>query len=616
MTSVLPSIRALTCPVVALASFAGAAFADTVQIQIDAGADPTPIFPAIYGANDWQRNSTSHSTGYTLQRLGGNRLTSYNWENNASNAGNDWYHSSDGYLVSGLSSEDQATPGMAVTRCIDHANANGNPSLVTLQLAGFVAADKSGTVTAAQVAPSSRWKRVQITKGSALSLTPDTGDDYVYLDELVNFLMERYGPAYAGGVYGYCLDNEPALWSSTHARLHPGNATVAEIVAANILAAKMINSFDPGAEVFGPCLYGWSAYMNFQDAPDWGAYSGQYDWFISAYLAQMKAAHDEDGVRLLDVLDIHYYPEATGLNDSSTAVRITDSSDNSEGVTQARLQAPRSLWDANYTETSWITTYSTQGPIRLIGRLQDSIDTYYPGTGIGITEYDFGGHQNYSGGLAQADVLGIFGANSLTAACYWGTIEGSIIPAFQLYRNYDGNGSTFGDFSLPAANPDAASFSSYASKDRATGAIHLVAINKTASVQPATISLVNTSIIVESARVFGFSEADPAMREYPSVDGIRANSFSYDLPAHSALHFVFACPEVDDIEITSDDDGQSIIVMLKTVRGMYYQLQSSPDLETWTDVGDSFTGDGNVHGFRQAAPSAPLFWRFEGQMPR
>ena len=33
----------------------------------------------------------------------------------------------------------------------------------------------------------------------------------------------------------------------------------------------------------------------------------------------------------------------------------------------ARKQAPRSLWDPAYTETSWITQFSTLGPIKLIG---------------------------------------------------------------------------------------------------------------------------------------------------------------------------------------------------------------------------------------------------------
>src|SRR6266550_4751929 len=56
-----------------------------------------PVSPYVYGLNVQDPSDT----GATVRRLGGNRLTGYNWVTNASNAGNDWKDSSDNWLCVG-----------------------------------------------------------------------------------------------------------------------------------------------------------------------------------------------------------------------------------------------------------------------------------------------------------------------------------------------------------------------------------------------------------------------------------------------------------------------------------------------------------------------------------
>ena len=77
-------------------------------------------------------------------------------------------------------------------------------------MAGYVARDKAGVVSAAQVAPSSRWVEMRNTKGSAFSLTPDTTDNFVYNDELLNFLVNRYG--LGTGATGIRASRSGARW--------------------------------------------------------------------------------------------------------------------------------------------------------------------------------------------------------------------------------------------------------------------------------------------------------------------------------------------------------------------------------------------------------------------
>ena len=120
----------------------------------------------------------------------------------------------------------------------------------------------------------------------------------------------------------------------------------------------------------------------------------------------MSAAETTAGKRLIDGLDLHWYPEATG-----GGTRITDDGTSAAEVA-AREQAPRSLWDSTYTETSWIAQDSTDGPIDLIPREQAKIAAHYPGTALSFTEWNYGGGTDISGAIATADVLGIFGVNT------------------------------------------------------------------------------------------------------------------------------------------------------------------------------------------------------------
>lgn len=69
------------------------------------------------------------------------------------------------------------------------------------------------------------------------------------------------------------------------------------------------------------------------------------------------------------------------------------------------MQAPRALWDPTYTEDSWIGQWFSATALPLIPKLQGTIDKNYPGTKLAITEFDYGGRNHISGGIATADVL-------------------------------------------------------------------------------------------------------------------------------------------------------------------------------------------------------------------
>ena len=127
-------------------------FTNTQFITLNSGTNSTPdviitvntnqthkISPYVYGINDYY-NLKFAPRNLPFDRTGGNRWTAYNWENNASNAGNDYNYENDDYLGGGL------IPAEAVRSRVATDRANDVASLIIVQLQGYVAADFAGPV--------------------------------------------------------------------------------------------------------------------------------------------------------------------------------------------------------------------------------------------------------------------------------------------------------------------------------------------------------------------------------------------------------------------------------------------------------------------------------------
>jgi hypothetical protein len=579
-----------------------------VQFTINAGQNVKAISPWIYGSN------STNIANRTFDRSGGNRMTGYNWENNASNAGADWYHHSDYGLVN---NNPNAPPASAVRSMITNAATNGRASLITIPMAGYVAADGNGTVDETEIAPSSRWKQVvpkksTIYPGSPLSTTPDKSDGYVFTDEYVHWAEDFKDPDQP---LWFSLDNEPGLWGEalpngwqsgdeprpwenppypgvpassggrTHPTIHPYAPTFAEMRDKSIAHSSAIKDVNPNALVFGGVGYGWNEFTSMQDAPDkvtspshpGGDQSGEmhYNEFL---LDEMRKADQQRftpaelaaGKTLMDVLDLHWYPEARSGTNPNGGTRITENN-NSTAVVAARVQAPRSLWDPTYVETSWISQWGTwqgspgtMGPVKLLPRVQRDVDDFKPGTKIAITEYNYGGGNHISGAVAQADVLGIFGREGVFAASWWELDSGSsfVSAAFDMYRNFDGQGGTFGDTSVTAATSNIGNSAIYASTDSSDpNKMILVAINRTGTPLDAGLA-VTSELRFDRAEVFQLTSrgAVPVPSDDILIDQV--NAFHYTMPAFSVstlvLHAVTALS--GDFDADGDVDGRDFLV--------------------------------------------------------
>ena len=348
----------------------------------------------------------------------------------------------------------------------------------------------------------------------------------MYQDEFVNWVKTGF----SDGPVLFDLDNEPDIWATTHPEVHPVPVTYAELVERNGRFAGAIKDTWPEAKVLGFVSYGWDGFTNLQSAPD------ATQSFVDFYLDSMQAQSAAAGHRLIDYLDLHWYPEAKGGADAAGngGTRITQAA-STDVVVEARVQAPRSLWDTTYQEVSWITQWSTHGPIFLIPRMKEKIALHYPGTELAFTEWNYGGGTHISGAIASADVLGIFGREGVGLACNWGfgATEVFMRAAFRIYRNFDGAGGQFGDTSIEAITSDVEASSVYASVDSTNpDRMVIVAINKRTKPLLASIEVAHTTPF-SHADVFALTSAGPSVNTAPGLIASKTGQFLYTMPAQS-----------------------------------------------------------------------------------
>ena len=160
---------------------------------------------------------------------------------------------------------------------------------------------------------------------------------------------------------------------------------------------------------------------------------------LNAYYLQQAAAYEKaNGKRVLDILDLHYYPQASGTSMSC---------DQGSQSKTNRLNAPRSLYDYSYTDPSWINT-----PIALIPRYQQLIASQYPGTKFSISEYSFGDDDCITSVIAHGEALAIMATYGVFAATRWSKPKAgaAVTNSFNIFTNYDGQKSNVYD-SMPFA---------------------------------------------------------------------------------------------------------------------------------------------------------------------
>ena len=507
------SIAAILCLLlgtISLRLWIGNAQGPSTTIAIDAAALRHPINPNIYGVA-FATTAQLTDLNSPLNRSGGNATSQYNWQCNCDNRGSDWYFES---LDDGSS-----TAGKANDDFIADSKAAGAQAMLTIPTIGWVAklGPNRGKLSSFSIA------KYGPQKANDWQWFPDAGNgvrssdnqfvtgndpndanipaDSQFQSGWMQHLVGKWSAASNGGLRYYLMDNEPSLWQETHRDVHPTGPTMNEIKNDIIDYGAKVKAMDPSALVVGPEEWGWPGYFysgfdqqwagqhnNWNPAafPDRTAHSGAD--YLPWVLDQLHQHDVQTGQRSLDVFTVHWYPQGSqALNLPGEAF----SNDVSSQMSQLRNRSTRSLWDPNYTDESWINRKAY-----VIARIRGWVNQYYPGLQTGITEYNWGAEGYINGATAQADVYGIFGREGLDMATRWTTPSASTptYKAMKMYRNYDGNKSTFGDISVSDNVPDPDTLASFAAIRSSDGALTVMIINKSLSNSTlANVSLSNFS---------------------------------------------------------------------------------------------------------------------------
>ena len=481
-----------------------------VAVTVDPTLDRRPISDLVYGVN-FATPAQLADVGYTLNRWGGNGTTRFNWQLDVHNSAFDWF-----YFNYAAGNDPQSLPaGSEADRFMIESRTAGAEVVLTLPTIGRVAGPDRVR----------RWGYSQDLYGPQLQdecsyfqvpppwCNPDAGnglctqvanplhcdasghivgndpDDTTipiapsFITDWLAFVAGRVGPSALGGVRYFALDNEPMLWNSTHRDVHPQPPTYDEVWSRGLAIAAAVKAQDPAAQILGPDTWGWcdlwssaadaAGGVSCIDGPDRQAHGGLP--FVAWYLEQSCAQLTATGVRPVDFLDVHYYPqsgEAFG----------------GEAFAALRLQSTRELWDPAYTSASWIAE-----EVSLLPRLRGWIDAYCPGTRLALTEYAWGDDAAPSAALAQAEILAILGREEVDLATRW------VVPAagskteeaFRLFLNYDGAGAKVLGDRVRALSNDAAHVGAFAIRGHADE-LFLLLFNKDNAPRDVVITIAGT----------------------------------------------------------------------------------------------------------------------------
>ncbi len=351
----------------------------TAKNSLNQSKNTHVISPYIYGMATYLFADRAKEKTWPLQptlfRFGGNTSERYNWKVNAWNTGADWH----------FMNVKASDSGNAIDSFMSENHRNGAASSVTIPLLGWISKDATSKSYNAEIDESNKELKIDPLKTS-VPITP------AYITNWVNHLKTKFNSF----PHFYIIGNEPTLWHETHRDVHPQKATREEILEKFVSTAKLVRDADSQAVIIAPSGWGYA----------------DLD-FMTWFLPQVIKKERELKTKLIDVLDVHFYPQAEELKNPDQKNQATR---------KALFQSVRGLWDPDFKDNSWIAD-----KMRFIPRFKELCAKNRPDLKFSIGEYNFRAEQDISGAIVQAEILGIFAQFDLFMAQYW------TIPPYESY---------------------------------------------------------------------------------------------------------------------------------------------------------------------------------------
>jgi len=296
------------------------AISQDVAIQIDASKGRKTISPYIYGRNNSLGNLAggSSSAGWQMLRdagvkmfreCGGNNSTKYNWRLKLSSHP-DWYNN--------VYANDWDKAATSLQQNIPSAQ-----GMWAFQLLGKVAANTKNNFGDWAYNQSQWWSGVNQNLAGGGTVNPaggnkalKEGDINLYLkdwtaDSTVAILDHWFGEngltLDKSKIQYWGMDNESEIWSGTHDDVMPIQILAEEFMQKYFAVAKKARALYPDIKLLGPVPANEWQWYNWGNGINVGGKN--YPW-LEYFIKRIGEEQQATGVRLLDVLDIHYYPSS------------------------------------------------------------------------------------------------------------------------------------------------------------------------------------------------------------------------------------------------------------------------------------------------------------------
>jgi len=417
-------------------------FSQDVVVTVNAADAKKVVSPFIYGRNGSFSNSfgtASSASDITLfkeaglrlaRENGGNNATKYNWRKKISSHP-DWYNNVYDHDWDNLSANIVANiPDMQV--------------MWAFQLIGKVASNKSNNFNDWSYNQSQWWSGCSqnlagggIVNASGGSSATVNGNPLLYTQdwpadstaEVLNHWFGSKGIGLNSTNFKYWdMDNEPEIWSGTHDDVMPSQLAASAFMDKYFAVAKKTRALFPGIKLCGPVTANeWQWYKYGSETLN---INGKYYSWLEYFLKRVADEQKATGIKLLDVVDIHWYP--------------------GESADADVLQLHRIFYDKTYVypgangiksiNGGWDTSQNKE---YIFQRISDWLTLYFGannGISIGMSESGINSTNANVNSVLYASLLGTFANNGVELYTPWSWNVG-MWETLHLFSRYAKNNS-------------------------------------------------------------------------------------------------------------------------------------------------------------------------------
>ena len=603
--------------------------AQQVQVTVDLQSNRKPVSPFIYGRNSSVSDDPSNPTSAATWQLykdaglnfyrenGGNNLSTYNWRLKL-NSHPDWYNN--------VYKSDWDFAAASLQQNIPTAQ-----GMWGFQLLGQAALTTANNFDDWTYNQSQYWSGTSqnlagggVPNPAGGSQAKVNGDTSLYLeqwndDSTTGILNHWFGSGGKGldssRLRYWNMDNEVEIWSGTHDDAMPVQLDAEAFMQRFFAVAKKARALYPGIKLSGPVSPNEWQWYAWKGGPVTGADGVSYPW-LQFFIKRLAEEQQRTGIRLLDVIDLHFYPGSSNPADIVQYHRVFfDSSYNYPEANGVHL-----------VNGGWDNSIQIED---VFGRCQNWLNQYMgSGNGVtfGISETAVALNNNPN---AQAvwygSTLGEFMKHGVEYFSPWNWEKG-MWETLHLYSRYNKKNS------IKAVSDDELNVSAYATASDANDSITVVLVNRSLTLtKTVTVNLAHFILPNQPVQLLTLSNLPAGTETFVSHTNNALQSSTITPSSDTSLLVTLAPLSISSLRLTRSLPVLSVgLVSLTAVRagndvrldftesndtgGASYDIERSADGISFSPIGTvaanmivpGNAGQGKNYSYYDNRPLSPV----------